>query len=624
MLSRLGVGMQMVLAFVLVSVISIALQLGVTTRLVSESTTRDALTILDEMASKYSAEMKYFLDNGLNLAGNARSAVVASREIGEQKQEPPSREETIIHLKALLRDNPSIMGMWTGWEPNRFDGRDADFVNTNAHDATGRFVPSIIASDGKIVVEPLVDYDKPGTGDYYQLALKSGRDVVLEPYSYNMAGKMTLLTTMSVPVIENGKAVGVVGVDVSLGYITELMSAIKPMGVGQVILVSPGGLIVGHSDVSLVGQKFSDTPRGRLLSKEMGTAASAKKPLVEVIPGAWIGGQEDAAVAIYPFTPKGADTQWTFVALAPMSKVLESSRSLVNTGLWVGAGVLVLAIIIGLLAVKVVVGGLTRRIMVVVRDLEEIASEVTSGAGSINQSSQSISDGAQSQAASLEEISAALEEISSMARTAADNSRSANANSKATIEVISDGSESMHAMQEAMTEISQATGQISNVVRTIEEIAFQTNLLALNASVEAARAGEAGAGFAVVADEVRNLALRSAESVRSTDSLISSTTNRVGHGAQTAAKLEESFQRIESSFQEINELVAQIDTAANEQSIGIDQVNQSVQIMDKVTNENVAAVNNLAEATGRLSDQAVGMTDVISQLLATIGGSRRR
>src|SRR3989339_284928 len=97
--------------------------------------------------------------------------------------------------------------------------------------------------------------------------------------------------------------------------------------------------------------------------------------------------------------------------------------------------------------------------------------------------------------------------------------------------IISDANHTMQRLTESMHDISNASAETQKIVKTIDEIAFQTNLLALNAAVEAARAGEAGAGFAVVADEVRNLAMRAAESARTTSNLIEGTVQKVNTGS---------------------------------------------------------------------------------------------
>ena len=188
--------------------------------------------------------------------------------------------------------------------------------------------------------------------------------------------------------------------------------------------------------------------------------------------------------------------------------------------------------------------------------------------------------------------------------------------------MVATGSQDMKAMDQAMEDIEDSASKIGNIIKAIEEIAFQTNLLALNASVEAARAGEAGAGFAVVADEVRNLAIRSADSVKNTKSLIDATIARVRNGSQVTGRLHSSIEKIEKSTQTIEALVAEINEAAASQDIGIDQVNQAVGVLNNVTNENVNSVSALAQATSELSGETDKMAQVVELLLETVGGKR--
>ena len=550
-----------------------------------------------EFSAKYAENFESFFHNGLALGLDSRAALTGLAEISKARGEKPDRQEAITMMTSILKENPWIVGIWTAWQPNAFDGRDSEFVGRPGHDATGRMVPFIFSTPGGTTLEPLVDYDKAGVGDFYQVPLKSDLPAVLEPYAYELStGQTLIITSMAVPIKSGAQTVAAIGVDVSMEYITTTMAKVKPMGLGQVILVSPGDFITGHSQADLVGQTFGETPRGRLLAEELKEARKTGSPIIKVVPGGWADGREDAAVALCPFVPKGASAPWVFIALVPMSKILEKSEALTATGLKVGAGVLVLAVIIGLLAVKFVVGGLTRRILLVVRNLEEISASVTSDAHTISDSSREIAAGAENQSASRE--------------------------SAQTSRLVAEGARDMKAMEGAMGEINDSATKIGQIIKTIEDIAFQTNLLALNASVEAARAGEAGAGFAVVADEVRNLALRSAESVGNTKTLIEGTYQRVKRGSEIAGALEESFGRIESGFHNINQLVSEIDSAAKSQDVGLNQVSESVQVIEKITNENSLAVNRLAEAAGQLTEQMDNMTGVIGHLLSVVGGRK--
>ena len=135
----------------------------------------------------------------------------------------------------------------------------------------------------------------------------------------------------------------------------------------------------------------------------------------------------------------------------------------------------------------------------------------------------------------------------------------------------------------AMTEINQSSKKIADIITTIDEIAFQTNLLALNAAVEAARAGEQGRGFAVVAAEVRNLAQRSATAAKEIKGLIQDSVAKVEAGSELVNKSGETLKEIVGSVKRVTDIIAEIAAASQEQTTGIDQVNQAVTQMDQVT-----------------------------------------
>ncbi len=138
----------------------------------------------------------------------------------------------------------------------------------------------------------------------------------------------------------------------------------------------------------------------------------------------------------------------------------------------------------------------------------------------------------------------------------------------------------------------------------IEGIAFQTNILALNAAVEAARAGEQGRGFAVVAGEVRSLAQRSSTAAKEIRELIEASSSRVHTGTTLVGQAGETMTKIGAAIQKVTDIMDEIASASNEQSRGIEQVNQAITEMDEVTQQNAALVEQAAAAAGSLQDQA--------------------
>jgi methyl-accepting chemotaxis protein len=176
-------------------------------------------------------------------------------------------------------------------------------------------------------------------------------------------------------------------------------------------------------------------------------------------------------------------------------------------------------------------------------------------------------------------------------------------------------------MNAAMSAIKTSSDDIAKIIKTIDEIAFQTNILALNAAVEAARAGEAGMGFAVVADEVRNLAQRSAQAARETTAKIEGAIARTAQGVQISQKVATALDDIVIKARQVDELVAEVSTASNEQIRGITQINSAVAQMDQVTQGNSTSAEESAAAAQELNAQATVLKHSVAELVQLVGGS---
>jgi methyl-accepting chemotaxis protein len=260
-------------------------------------------------------------------------------------------------------------------------------------------------------------------------------------------------------------------------------------------------------------------------------------------------------------------------------------------------------------------------INIIIENLSEGSSQITSASNQISSSSQALASGASQQASSLEETSASLEEIASMTKQNADNANSANSLMEESRKMVDEGVHSMEEMVTAMNSIKESSGEISKIIKVIEEIAFQTNLLALNAAVEAARAGEHGKGFAVVAEEVRNLAQRSATASKDTASLIENAVQKAEEGGRIVESSSKALTAIAESTKKVGDLVSEIAAASNEQASGIDQVNNAVSQMDKVTQSNAAGAEESASASEELNAQAESLNGVVQDLSQMVTGA---
>lgn len=262
-------------------------------------------------------------------------------------------------------------------------------------------------------------------------------------------------------------------------------------------------------------------------------------------------------------------------------------------------------------------------VMVAVRDMQqrfhELVSAVRDNVEQLRATSNDISTGNQNlgqrteqAASSLEQTAASMEELTATVRQSADSARQANQLATTAAGTATRGGEVMQQVVTTMQDIHQSSQKIADIIGVIDGIAFQTNILALNAAVEAARAGEQGRGFAVVATEVRSLAQRSAEAAKEIKSLIQSSVDKVGSGAELVANAGETMNEIVQGVQRVNGIIGEISTAAAEQSDGISQVNVAVSQLDQMTQQNGALVGESTAAADHLRSQAQRLADLVA------------
>jgi len=329
------------------------------------------------------------------------------------------------------------------------------------------------------------------------------------------------------------------------------------------------------------------------------------------------------------------------------------------------------AIFIGLLVSAVLVASvalwyansLSRKLIAVAEGLRNGANTVGHTSVEIADVSSRLSEASTEQASSLQETVASIDEISAMVQRNADSAASSLKTTEKSTVTAQDGKEKVEFMLDAINEISKenesimqsiqkSNAEISEIVRVIREIAdktkvindivFQTKLLSFNASVEAARAGEHGKGFAVVAEEVGNLASmsgkaateisdmldKSVQQVNSIvektkammDGMVKSSKDKVDVGTRTAKECAVALDEILANVSTVNELVAEISTASQEQSTGVREITKAMAELDQVTQSNSSIANESASTASGLREQSERLTRFVEDLSFIVEG----
>ncbi|MBT9489687.1 MAG: HAMP domain-containing protein [Rubrivivax sp.] len=360
---------------------------------------------------------------------------------------------------------------------------------------------------------------------------------------------------------------------------------------------------------------------------------------------------QDCMPILVQVTAQGAALQQA-LSTQVHTRVAQSKAGFAASLWWllgVGVGLTLACVVLGLTLTRSIVqplreavdlasaaadGDLSRQVLTsrqdecgqLLRALERMRQGLTSLVGQVRRNSDNIATGAQqiaagnsdlsvrteSQASSLEQTAAAMEEISGTVQNTAAHASQASRLAEDSRSVAGRAGDNVQAMVATMGQIHQASRRVSDIIATIDGIAFQTNILALNAAVEAARAGEQGRGFAVVAGEVRSLAQRSAAAAREIKALIEANVAQVDQGLNQASAAGQTMAEVVEQAQKVSALVSAIGAATAEQTSGIGQVGQAVTELDRGTQQNAALVEEAAAASESLKQQAAQLVQAVS------------
>ena len=243
---------------------------------------------------------------------------------------------------------------------------------------------------------------------------------------------------------------------------------------------------------------------------------------------------------------------------------------------------------------------------------KKIGLTLSNNSENLSNNVESLTESANNQAASLEETAAAIEEITSNMQNSSENIAKMTSFANEVSSSVSIGQDLASKTASSMDEINEQTQAIADSITVIDQIAFQTNILSLNAAVEAATAGEAGKGFAVVAQEVRNLASRSAEAAKEIKELVESATEKANGGKAISNNMIEGYDKLNSNIHNTLELINDVSSSSKEQFDAMAQINDTVNNLDRVTQQNALSAgeaNKVAREVNSIAVKVVEHTD---------------
>ncbi|MFM5621603.1 methyl-accepting chemotaxis protein [Aeromonas veronii] len=606
---------------------------------------------LQYQAERYAIQIASLMQNSYQIP----LTVTAQIEAGMAKPELRlSRPQVEYLLGSSLQQASGISSIYAQFEPDGYDGEDGNWLGGASHSVAGKGSLEVYFTkdQGGAVAQQAVDaaaseakFDTSlnefgiRNSEWYLCGRDTRQPCLMEPYLYEISpGNKMLMTSLTVPVLRDGKFVGLAGVDMNLPIFQQLAENLGKSlydNKADVTLVSKMGLIVGSN-------RYADK-LGRPL-KEVGLTLPDGRPV----------SSDSDFILHQPIRVEAANTQWWLMIKVPKALALSKAHAISNElgTLLVdaqrqqiiamgGITLLVLGLLVWFIQTITAPlslisrhvghlssneGDLTQQMEIdthqelidlgsqlnaflgklrgMVQISKGIGQQVYQQAREMKHTADTMRNSLDEQNLELESVVSAMHQMSTTAVSVAGYAEQAAQESEAATHHINTAQQTlsnarneihtlvgdMHEADKAVALVAQRSTNISRILDVIRAIAEQTNLLALNAAIEAARAGDMGRGFAVVADEVRALATKTRESTDEIGQLIGSLQTEVSSSQRlmntgiersttTVQGTEQAFEalnRVVAQIQQIHDHISQVATAAEQQSAVSDDINKNL------------------------------------------------
>jgi methyl-accepting chemotaxis protein len=599
-----------------------------------------------------------------------------------------SREEMLNLARETLVQHPKLLSTYIGWEPNAFDNSDDIYSGSQQPGMSdaGRFVPWWYRNDdGSLALDRLNDLEDEKllptgvrAGEYYLCPRDNKQACVTDPAPYEMGGKTVMLASFVNPILVDGRFMGMVGADLAVNFIQELLvNADRQLydGAGEMSLISNNGRLIASTQAP---DKLGSPATDLLDANELDN-------LKRLVPGQIIydthheANAADSHIELFlSFAVGNTAARWTLMLVLPLDTVMAelqllhddlSAQRQTDTLNMTLVGLLIAAL--GLLLIWLVSrgiaqplkrmvamlddiaqgdGDLTRRLQVDRADelgdiakgfntfLGKLQSMITQVVGSVQKVSDSsehtadiairTNQGVQKQLSEIEMVATAVHQMTATAQDVARNATHAAEAANHADQAANQGKQTVQHTADAIAALAEEIGRAVTVVQTLAKdseninailvairgIAEQTNLLALNAAIEAARAGEQGRGFAVVADEVRNLAQKTQQATEEIQSMI----QQLQHGTREVVRvMEDSQGKTEISVQQANQAATALQSITQAVSV-INDMNTQIASAAEEQSAVAEDINRNVSNIGQVANEVASGADEASQASAEL------
>jgi len=271
-----------------------------------------------------------------------------------------------VILEGIANGNPDIIGAWCVWEPDVLEGDDRQYIGTKGTSSSGRFSPYYYWDNGKVEVDALEDFDQ---ADYYLLAKNTNSPAILDPFEYNVGGKMILMTSISIPIHNDGRLVGVMGFDLPLTGIQEISQKNKPFPDSVTAVFSGNGTVTACFDPSRIGKNMRDTEAdmaGPYLN-DFVNAVKAGKPFSF---SNYIAAMKtDMKIFTIPFTIGATKTTWSYTIAIMRNTIMAPVYEMLKIAMVISAVILILVVLAALFLSR----SISKPIVKVADSLKDIA-----------------------------------------------------------------------------------------------------------------------------------------------------------------------------------------------------------------------------------------------------------